>query len=353
MGTAISIGAIATDVLHAAPEPQTPWQPTIDMWLSLRSVANTPDVSPLRYPGGKRKLAVLVGQIFATAQRRIELLVEPFAGGAAVSIALLEAGFAERIALADADPMVAAFWRTVFSDRAEHLARMVERAKVTVAERARIAASRPRSDLGLAYKCLFINRTSFSGIVKETAGVIGGNKQRGRYKIGCRFNQQRIADRIRALSKFRDRVLFVKTQTYGKTLRDIRTMCRNGMRSETVFWYFDPPFFEQASRLYRYCFRLKQHVKFKKDLDKVPGAFVLSYDDVPAAEKLYGSDDHSMAVPLGRMRTRNLNYVAAQNEVKSTQEIIVSNLLTSKSVKISVHNKARFLADSRKRIARR
>jgi hypothetical protein len=72
------------------------------------------DISPLRYPGGKRKLAPFIADLITRAGLEVELLVEPFAGGAAVAISLLESGHVQSIALADADPLVAAFWKTVF-----------------------------------------------------------------------------------------------------------------------------------------------------------------------------------------------------------------------------------------------
>lgn len=314
------------------------FSPNKDDWYRLRLVSRMRDVSPLRYPGGKRKLAVLIAQIFTTTQRPIKLLVEPFAGGAAVSIALLEADFVESIAIADADEMVAAFWKTVFSEKAEAFARMVESAPVTMKERRRVIASRPRSDLSLAYKCLFMNRTSFSGIIKETAGVIGGKNQTGSHGLGCRFNKKRLAMRIRALSKMRDRVCFVRHQDYTKTIADIRAMFPTPEEQEGIFWYCDPPFFEKAQRLYRYTFDAAEHRRLKKSLATLPGAFVLSYDDVPAAEELYGNDPRSMCVPM--------QYNAAINECRSAEELIVSDLVTSPGLKISVYAKTRFVLNA-------
>ena len=326
----------------SAPEVR-PRQPnwTREDFLRLRAVAARADVSPLRYPGGKRKLAVLIAEIFATANRPIRLLVEPFAGGASVAIAMLEAGFAEEIALADQDPLVASFWRTVFSKDAERLARLIETAEVTLAERDRIIAYRPRKDLGRAYRCLYINRTSFSGIINEHAGAIGGRAQDGEYTIGCRFNQQRIADRIRKLSALRNKVRFVRHQGYDKTISDVRTLVGSKYSERDVFWYLDPPFFEKAGRLYRHVFSDADHRAFRTALDTIPGQFVLSYDDVPAAQHLYGEDPRSMAV--------SMVYSAAETN-RPTQEIIVSNLLATAGAKISVNAKTRFIKKTERRV---
>ncbi len=53
--------------------------------------ATRSDISPLRYPGGKRKLAPFIADLIAKSNVRPELFVEPFAGGASVSVSLLEA----------------------------------------------------------------------------------------------------------------------------------------------------------------------------------------------------------------------------------------------------------------------
>src|SRR5258708_2042147 len=87
-----------------------------------RRISIKSDLSPLQYPGGKRKLVPLLIDLIGRSDAEVELLIEPFAGGAAVSIALLEAGVVERIALADADPLIAAFWSVVFSEKAIELA---------------------------------------------------------------------------------------------------------------------------------------------------------------------------------------------------------------------------------------
>src|SRR4051812_25798887 len=73
-------------------------------------------ISPLRYPGGKRRLAPYVAAALRANGLRPDLLIEPFAGGASVGLELLAAGAVQRLALCDADPMVAAFGETVFCD---------------------------------------------------------------------------------------------------------------------------------------------------------------------------------------------------------------------------------------------
>ena len=332
--------AVELTIRAARPQPErSRWIPTQDDWMRLRLISHKADVSPLRYPGGKRKLAVLIGQIFARARVKPHLLVEPFAGGASVSIALFEAGFVENIALSDADELIAAFWRTVFSEQAEEFAQMVEAAKVSIPERKRVIASRPRSRIGLAYKCLFLNRTSFSGILHSNAGVVGGKHQRGQYKIGCRFNRERLAVRIRALSALRHRVLFVECQSYAQTVEMVSGMPHVRRSPESVFWYFDPPFFQRAERLYRKWFTLEDHLTFYKSLDFVPGHFVLSYDDVIESERLYGDDPRLIRLEM-------IYGAGTASEHPTVTELIISDLTPDGGAKISVNHKTRTILNA-------
>ena len=58
----------------------------------------------------------------------------------------------------------------------------------------------------LQHSSLYLNRTNRSGIIK--AGVIGGKKQDGNYKMDCRFNRKRLAEQIIHISKSSDKISF-------------------------------------------------------------------------------------------------------------------------------------------------
>jgi DNA adenine methylase len=279
------------------------------------------DVSPLRYPGGKRKLAPFVADLIRRGGLDVQLFVEPFAGGAAVSISLLEAGYVRSIALADADPLVAAFWQVVFSPRASTLADMIYDVEITLAEWQRQKALEPTTDLESAFKCFFLNRTSFSGALMPRTGPIGGMSQSGAYKIDCRFNREKLAERILELQRLRGRVRFVRNESYRKTVRDVRAMRVHRDSPESVLWYLDPPFFAKAERLYRLSFDERQHQLLARDMKVMPGHWVLSYDDHPEARRLYGKHDGFARV--------NLQYSARidDRERLVASEVIVSDVI--------------------------
>src|SRR5690349_20618069 len=72
-----------------------------------KPVANNADMrSPLRYPGGKRQLVPFFMEILkVNGLTPLELFVEPFAGGAAVSLHLLAFDAVTSVSLAERDPL--------------------------------------------------------------------------------------------------------------------------------------------------------------------------------------------------------------------------------------------------------
>jgi D12 class N6 adenine-specific DNA methyltransferase len=156
--------------------------------------------SPLRYPGAKRQLIPLFTDLLIAQPRRVSTFVEPFAGGASVALHLAVTGLVDRVVIAERDPLLYAFWYTAAFDTA-WLQQAVTEVEVSVAQWERFKAFPGRTRREKALACLYLNRTSFSGILYRRAGPIGGREQRGKYKIGCRFNPEALA---RAPSKWRD-----------------------------------------------------------------------------------------------------------------------------------------------------
>jgi DNA adenine methylase len=231
--------------------------------------------SPLRYPGAKSGLAKSIGTLVKSATQsrqigRVELLVEPFAGGASTALRLAGEGTVERILLADADPLVAAFWQVSASEteplvnrlREEHL-RYVKRSNGKALERWDYwRAWRPRAGMSAAsarfeaaVKCLFLNRTTFSGILHGRAGPIGGRTQSSAYDIGCRFNIDTIVERVRFVGYLYDthRLVDVWCKDWSTTLDDVPEWYPN-LVPDRVLAYLDPPYLVKSEKLYQQSF---------------------------------------------------------------------------------------------------
>ena len=72
--------------------------------------------SPLRYPGGKGKLKTVMKHMLECSGKQGGTFIEPFAGGAAVSLSLLLEGTVSHIVLNDKDKAIFAFWSSILEE---------------------------------------------------------------------------------------------------------------------------------------------------------------------------------------------------------------------------------------------
>ena len=72
--------------------------------------------SPLRYPGGKGKLAPFIGMLIEEYGHKGGTYIEPFAGGAGVAIELLEKGIVSQVVINDLDKGIYSFWRAILTE---------------------------------------------------------------------------------------------------------------------------------------------------------------------------------------------------------------------------------------------
>src|SRR5207237_2872430 len=119
-----------------------------------------PVLSPLRYPGSKRRLASYVAHTLELNELEPALFVEAFAGGASVALQLLKDERVEQVGLADLDPLVASFWQTVFWDT-EWLVHRVRTIAVTLRQWRHFRHGDWRSRRDRAIGCLFLNWNSY------------------------------------------------------------------------------------------------------------------------------------------------------------------------------------------------
>ena len=210
---------------------------------SYSSVA--PYLSPLRYPGGKRRLAPMVVRLLEENQLRGIDYVEPYAGGAAIALALLFGEHAATVHINDLSRPVYAFWHTVLNHTAD-LTQRVANVRLSMREWRRQRAiydGQEKADLAdLGFATLFLNRTNRSGIIG--GGVIGGKAQRGEWRIDARFNRSDLVERIRRIGRYRSRIRLYQHDALEFTKTIIPTLGSN------TFTFFDPPYIENGEDLY-------------------------------------------------------------------------------------------------------
>lgn len=236
--------------------------------------------SPLRYPGGKGKVANYVKLVLLDNDLLDCRYVEPYAGGASVALSLLFERYASHVHINDLNRSIYAFWKTVLEEPDE-LCRRILDTRVDIEEWQRQHAIQHEAEidnLDLAFSTFFLNRTSRSGIIG--GGVIGGREQQGHWKIDARYNVNALVRRIQKIARHRSRI----TVTGRDTARYIRSELRN---IPDAFVYFDPPYYIKGQGLYENYYEHEDHAEVAQlvlDLD-VP--WIVSYDATPEIDKMY------------------------------------------------------------------
>ncbi|WP_171468059.1 DNA adenine methylase [Cellulosimicrobium sp. 72-3] len=337
--------------------------------------------SPLRYPGAKSGLARVIGDLLKSAQAssamdRIDLLVEPFAGGASTSLRLLGEGTVERAVLADADPLVASLWKVAAARTSELVERISSEHEEFVnggGDRAlarwdywrawapAAGMSQATEELELATKCLFLNRTTFSGILHGRAGPIGGRKQVSKYTIGCRFNVAALTERLEYVGHLYEigRIADVWCADWKETLNRVVTYYKKLVPNRVVA-YLDPPYISKSWKLYRQSFDVEasrlgveaewtaglQHHRLAQYLrTEARFRWILSYDyddvllDDPAlyaAKAMHPSDNvrANDGVKTWRISKRvvGLNYSASSRTGRGAAKELLLTTLPSSAV---------------------
>lgn len=237
--------------------------------------------SPLRYPGGKSALAGLFADILARLNIANPVYVEPYAGGVGAGIALLREGLISKLVINDIDPAVHAFWIAATEQSDEMVDRVLHTPLDVDQWRLQRDVYRTKSsplvDLGFAF--FYLNRTNRSGVLN--AGVIGGNDQRGKYKIDARFNRAALAARLAAIGELSNRI--------EVTDLDGRSVIQTFGADPSAFLYIDPPYVQAGSQLYLNSFDGRDHEALAAIVGAVDSAhWLVTYDVSSLIERLYG-----------------------------------------------------------------
>ncbi len=287
----------------------------------MQNIRNNNITSPLRYPGSKKRLANYIEQTMKLNGLATPLFVEPFTGGASVSLYLLQNDLVDSVGLIEKDPLVASFWQIVFSQDDNDINWLLEQIRsieINLQMWDEFKGSVPETKRERALACLFLNRTSFSGILAPSSGPIGGRSQSSDYKIDCRFPRNKLVKRVKQAAKLRDKVKFVWNLHWKNGLGRINKMQKVGKIKTNILYYFDPPFFKKADRLYTFFFTDEDHEDLRDTILKLGDHWILSYDYCEEVKALYGDDE------LTRVE---LLYSASQNGgSRSVQEVILSNM---------------------------
>ena len=242
--------------------------------------------SPLRYPGGKAKLAPILAQTIKLNDLSGCAYFEPFAGGAGAALRLLREGVVSELHLNDLDPRIYYFWHAALNET-ERFVERIGSVPLTVEEWRRQRQICMEADASqpfeLGFATFFLNRCNRSGIILG-AGPIGGQQQSGTWKLDARFNKANLANRITRLTEAQDRIHI--TQMDAK--RFLVKHLPRGRKRQKVFVYVDPPYYSKGSNLYMNSYAERDHIDLARYMRRQRVLnWIASYDDTDFTRDLY------------------------------------------------------------------
>lgn len=274
--------------------------------------------SPLRYPGGKGKVAEYFAQLFMDNGLTGGIYVEPYVGGGSVALYLLFEGLADRIIINDKDVSLYAFWHSVLY-HTDNLCQLIAETPLSIEVWQHQKEIQRRKDevnlLELGFSTFYLNRTNRSGILN--GGIIGGINQTGNFLMDARFNRKELINRIQRIANYSSQI-----QLYGEDAVDLVRTLKNRLPDNTLF-YFDPPYYIKGKGLYMNYYNDDDHIAIAKEIALIKTQkWVVSYDFVPFIAHLYRHY---------RTRPFDLNYSAAK--VGKGKELMIF----SPNIEISRH----------------
>lgn len=225
-----------------------------------------------------------------------------------MAFSLLFGEYASHVHINDLDPAVHAFWHSVLNET-ESLCQLVGEAELTIDEWHRqrdVLFSPEASNLARGFAAFYLNRVNRSGII--TGGVIGGQKQDGKWKMDARFNKITLTKRIEKIAQYRQRITLHNLDAADFIESTLTEIPRHSLV------YLDPPYFLKSQRLYANHYNCSDHDALAKLVDTIEQPWIVSYDYTPEVMSLYESYDSTIY---------SLNY-SAQNRYSGSEVMFYS-----------------------------
>lgn len=236
------------------------------------NVASVPQRSPLRYPGGKTWLIPHIREWLR--QTKPEVLIEPFAGGAIVSLTAVMEDLVRTAFMAEIDRDVAAFWRAALEPDAA-LQDRIRRFEPTLERLRELEHVPPATVAEHGFRTLVLNRTRRGGILAPGASFCrSGENGRG---LLSRWYPETLVKRLDAIQESAQRLVFME----GDGLKALPILLRGWGRKAAVF--LDPPYTaggkRAGARLYAHS--SIDHAGMFRLLAEHGSNFLMTYDAAP------------------------------------------------------------------------
>jgi DNA adenine methylase len=236
------------------------------------NVAEIPQRSPFRYPGGKTWLVPYVRTWIRSLRRKPKLFVEPFVGGGIISLTVAFENLADHVIAVELDRDVAAVWETLFSDDNDWLANRIIDFDLTLESVKEELAKTPKDAKNRAFHTILRNRTCHGGILAPGSGVLKyGENGKG---IKSRWYPQTLFRRIQNIKLIREKVIFIQGD-------GIEAISKYASQKSAAF-FIDPPYTagkngkRAGTRLYTH--NELDHEELFKQAEHIQGDLLMTYD---------------------------------------------------------------------------
>ncbi len=224
-------------------------------------------------------------------------MIEPFAGGASISLTAAVEDWADKVVFGELDPHVAVVWKVIFGrseDDARWLCRQIKSFQMTRDEVVRRLALPARLNKEKAFRTILRNRSTTAEASWPPAQVSLRRARDGK-GIGSRWYPATLIERIRTIREERAKVSFFAKDAF-------ETIAQFKDRTDAVF-FIDPPYTaggkNAGSRLYS-CNSI-DHAKLFAAMSEIKGKFMLTYDDSADVRSL--AERHGFAVNMVPMKS--------------------------------------------------
>lgn len=235
-------------------------------------------LTPYRYPGAKNRLLPVLRSYIDPLIVNQNQFCDAFVGGGSVLLNMAEAFTSIQLYGNDKDYGVSSFWKIVSDSDTSKMEKLLElmaqHPTLELFYKLREDKS-STDDVTAAYKSIFFNRTTFSGI--HYSGPIGGKEQKSKYTVDCRYNFKKLKTKLLSCNKLlRGRTQIDNCDIYNYYILN-NTNCPI---------YLDPPYYMKGDSLYMVKMSAEEHKNLSILLNKRIN-WVLSYDDCTEIKKLY------------------------------------------------------------------
>lgn len=256
-------------------------------------------LSPFRYPGSKAQAVKYIKSFWEKSPH--DEYREPLVGGGAIFFSKPKVKYNW---LNDIDKEFIITYKIISDPNLRKY--LITRVTQEIASKKRHAEIKkwiPKTELEIAYKFFYLNRTSYSGIMKKPAWG---------YHIKKSVPPSRWGDRIE--------IAGIKLENVKLTSLDYHKVFNTPPEGNHVFIFVDPPYFKtDQKRAYKYSFTLEDHLEICRVLKQTEYDFCLTYDDCSEVRDLYS---WANIYPVSwRYHTAN----ARKAERKMGMELIITN----------------------------